>query len=251
MTRARPETPPANRNDGRPHEGIRRYVHEVIRAQEDERKRIARELHDDVAPLLLLLIQRIDVLSNSKLKVAECRQSFEDLRCQTVEALESLRRIAQDLRPRILDDLGLVAALEWMADNLIRQHGIEARVEVVGAERGLSSEVQLLLFRIAQEAVNNIRKHARATLVQITVEFTPEKTLLTVRDNGQGFTPPPGLSDMASIGKLGLAGMEERAQLLGGSIAISSAPGKGTIVSVAVPCLGDTCLLPANPALAT
>ncbi|MES0279066.1 MAG: PAS domain S-box protein [Dehalococcoidales bacterium] len=216
---------------------MRYYVQEIIRAQEFERKRIARELHDDVSPTLLLLIQRIDAITTSnRLNLsAHMKQKMEDLRCQSVEALESLRRIAQDLRPRILDDLGLIPALEWMADSLIKNHGIEAQIEVSGQQRDLPSEVQLLLFRIAQEALNNIRRHTNASMALVTVEFGDDETLLSISDNGKGFEPPERMSDMAGSGKLGLAGMQERAQLLGGRINISSQPGKGTTVTVHVP----------------
>lgn len=216
---------------------MRYYVQEIIRAQEFERKRIARELHDDVSPTLLLLIQRIDAITtNNRLNLsAHMKQKMEDLRCQSVEALESLRRIAQDLRPRILDDLGLIPALEWMADSLIRNHGIETEIEVLGQQRDLPSEVQLLLFRIAQEALNNIRRHTDASMALVTVEFGDDETMLSISDNGKGFELPERMSDMAGSGKLGLAGMQERAQLLGGRINISSQPGKGTTVTVHVP----------------
>jgi len=218
-------------------ENMRFYVQEVIRAQEDERKRIARELHDDVSPSLLLLIQRLDSMTSStRLKLSDSlKQKLEGLRCQTVEALESLRCIAQDLRPRILDDLGLIAALEWMTDDLIKNHGIEAQVEVLGAQRSLPSEVQLLLFRIAQEALNNVRRHAEASMALVIVEFADDKTILTITDNGNGFQLPERIGDLTSIGKLGLAGMQERAQLINGKLRLKSEPGKGTTITVEVP----------------
>ncbi|APV44499.1 PAS domain S-box-containing protein [Dehalogenimonas formicexedens] len=227
-------------------DNMRFYVQEVIRAQEDERKRVARELHDEVSPSLLLLIQRIDAItSNNRLKLSEVmKEKMEDLRVQTVEALESTRRIAQDLRPRILDDLGLIPALEWMADNLIKKHGIEAKVTVAGREQLLSSEVQLLLFRIAQEALNNIRKHSEASQVEITVTFGDEKTVVSIADNGKGFAIPHRVSDLAAGGKLGLAGMQERAQLIGGHVALKSDPGHGTVVTVEVPNQGNLCEIP-------
>ncbi|MEN8614145.1 PAS domain S-box protein [Dehalogenimonas sp. THU2] len=227
-------------------DNMRYYVQEVIRAQEDERKRVARELHDEVSPSLLLLIQRIDaIVSNSRLKLSDgMKQKMEDLRVQTVEALESTRRIAQDLRPRILDDLGLIPALEWMADNLIKKQGIEARVMVKGQEQALSSEVQLLLFRIVQEAPNNIRKHSEASQVEITVTYGVEKTVVSIADNGKGFSLPQRVSDLAAMGKLGLAGMQERAQLIGGHISLKSDPGHGTVVTIEVPNQGNLCEMP-------
>jgi PAS domain S-box-containing protein len=218
-------------------ENMRFYVQEIIRAQEFERKRIARELHDDVSPQLLLLIQKVDGISSSPhFNLSnEVKTKMEALRCQAVEALESLRRIAQDLRPRILDDLGLIAALEWMVDDLIMHHGIEAQVKIEGSESELPSELQLLLFRIAQEALNNIRKHAQATMVIVTIKFENNRIRLWVSDNGRGFSAPQRLSDIAATGKLGLAGMQERGQLIGGKVRIISEPGKGTTISAEIP----------------
>ncbi|TFG46989.1 MAG: PAS domain-containing sensor histidine kinase [Dehalococcoidia bacterium] len=218
-------------------DNMRFYVQEVIRAQEDERRRIARELHDEVSPSLLLLIQRIDAIaSNNRLKLSDVmKEKMEDLRVQTVEALESTRRIAQDLRPRILDDLGLIPALEWMTDNLIKKHGIESKVVTQGGEQQLPSEVQLLLFRIAQEALNNVRKHSDASQVEITVSYGGDKTVVSIADNGKGFALLQRVNDLAAIGKLGLAGMQERAQLIGGQVNVKSDPGHGTVVTIEVP----------------
>jgi len=219
-------------------ENMRFYVHQVTRAQEDERKRIARELHDDLAQPLLLLTQGLDFLSSTtrkKLSDAELKQSLEKLRSQAIDTLEGLRRYAQDLRPPILDHLGLLAALEWMAEDLAKKHGIDARVKVLGSERSLPAEVELLLFRIAQEALTNTRRHAEASRARITLEFGDDKVVLTVNDNGKGFKLPRRLGDLASVGKLGLAGMQERARLIGGRLELQSEVGKGTTVTVEVP----------------
>ncbi len=221
----------------RMHENMRYYVQEIIKAQEAERLRIAREIHDDVSPALLLLIQQIDTITgSSRLKSAETLdKKMESLRHQAIEALESARRIAQDLRPRILDDLGLVPALEWLAENFFKLYGFDCCVETKGKERLLSAEVQLLMFRIAQEALNNVRKHSGATRAQVVLEFFPYSITLSVTDNGQGFELPGRMGDMTTSGKLGLAGMQERTQLIGGTICIESEPGKGTTVTVAAP----------------
>jgi len=218
-------------------ENMRSYVQQVTRVQEDERKRLARGLHDDVSPSLLLLIQRLDAITSStKPRLpTSLKNKLEDLHNQALEALENLRRCAQDLRPRIIDDLGLVAALEWMAENLTKEYGIDIKVEVVGVERDLPDEVQLLLFRIAQEALTNIRRHAEASRAWITLEFGEDKTVLTVKDNGKGFKLPQRMGDLASMGKLGLAGMQERAQLIKGNLTLQSELGKGTTVIVEVP----------------
>ena len=196
-----------------------------------------RELHDDVSPSLLILTQRLDTITSStRPRLSDSlKKNLEDLRIQVTEALENLRRCAQDLRPRIIDDLGLIAALEWVTENLVKDYGIDAQVKVVGVERSLPDEVQLLLFRIAQEALTNIRRHAGASRAWITMEFGDDKAVLTVKDNGKGFELPQRIGDLASVGKLGLAGMQERARLIGGSLTLQSEPGKGMTVTVEVP----------------
>ena len=221
-------------------ENMRFYVQQVTRAQEDERKRIARELHDEVSPSLLLLIQRLDtVTSSTRPRLSEpLRESLEDLRSQAVEALEGLRRCAQDLRPRILDDLGLLAALEWMAEDLVKNHGIDANVEVSGAEQTLPAEAQLLLFRIAQEASSNIRRHAEASRVVVKLEFEEDNVKLSISDNGKGFEVPESIGDLTSAGRLGIMGMFERARLLRGTLDIKSELGKGTQVVAELPLPG-------------
>ncbi len=213
-------------------ENMRYYVQLITRAQEEERKRLARDLHDDVASSLLLLIQRLDaaIPANRTRQSRALVEKLDNLRSPAVEALEYVRRYAQDLRPSILDDLGLIAALEWMTEDIEKNYGIKSRVDVTGTERSLPAEVQLLLFRIAQEALSNIRRHARATLAAIKLEFGDGDISMTVSDNGQGFKVPSRIEDMASTGRLGIMGMAERAKLLRGTLEIRSAPGQGTQV---------------------
>ena len=218
-------------------ENMRYYVQLITKAQEEERKRIARVLHDEVAPSLLLITQRLDTTtSGTRPRLSESlKENLEGLRSQTIEALEGLRRCAQDLRPRILDDLGLIAALEWMTEELVKNYGIDAHLEIVGTEQTLPAEVQLLLFRIAQEALGNIKRHAKASNAVVTLEFGDDSLKMTVSDNGKGFELPERIGDLASIGKLGLAGMQERAQLLRGSLEVKSELGKGTQVVAKIP----------------
>ncbi|MDO8568028.1 MAG: PAS domain S-box protein [Dehalococcoidales bacterium] len=218
-------------------ENLRFYIQQVTRAQEGERKRLARQLHDEVAPPILLLIQRLDsVESLTRPKISKSLQDkLEELRRVAIGALEGVRRCAQDLRPSILDDLGLVAALEWMADDLVKKFSIEARVEITGKQVELPAEVQLLLFRIAQEALSNVRRHAQAGAAVVRLEYGRNMVRMTVSDNGKGFEMAPQANDLARKGKLGVAGMYERANLLGGTLAIQSEPGKGTRVVTDVP----------------
>ncbi|GAH74602.1 unnamed protein product, partial [marine sediment metagenome] len=180
-------------------ENMRYYVQLITRAQEEERRRIARELHDEVAPHMLLITQRLDTITSSpRPRLPESlKEKLEDLRTKTVEALDSLQGFAQDLRPRILDDLGLVAALEWMTEELAKNYQIKAGVEIKGTERTLPAEVQLLLFRIAQEALSNIRRHAQASMAVVKLKFGDNKIEMTVSDNGKGFELPTRVEDLA------------------------------------------------------
>jgi len=218
-------------------ENMRFYVQQITRAQEDERRRTARQLHDEMSSPLLLLVQRLDMIAScTHPKLPDSlKENLEDLRSQAIEALEGLRRCAQDLRPRILDDLGLIAALEWMAEDLVKNYGIDAHVEVVGTERSLPAEAQLLLFRIAQEALSNIRRHAGASMAEVKLEFQSDKVTMTISDNGKGFELPDQIEGLASSSKLGIIGMYERARLLGGSLRIQSELDKGTQVVAEVP----------------
>ena len=217
-------------------DNMRFYLRKVLAAQEEERKRIARDLHDETAQSLLLLIHRLDAIaSESRDKITQSiQEKLTQLRSLAAETLHGIRRYAQELRPAILDDLGLLAALEWLADGLITEKGIEVEVQDVLGQ-ALPQEAQLVLFRIAQEALGNIRKHAEASKAVIRLESGVRKMRMTITDNGKGFEVPKQLSDLASTGKLGLTGMQERAYLLHGTLSIQSEPGKGTTVIVEIP----------------
>jgi two-component system sensor histidine kinase DegS len=217
-------------------ENMRAYIKQITMAQEEERKRIARDLHDDVSPNILILIQKLDNLSSGqRIKLSSLKENIAGLRGQAVESLEALRATAQGLRPRIIDDLGLVAALEWIAEELENDQGIETQVKVAGLDRALTPETQIVLFRIAQEALNNIRKHAQASRATITVEVSNNCITMTVADNGRGFVVNERMGEGVSAGRLGIMGMYERASLLNGSLQIKSAPGQGTELTVTLP----------------
>jgi len=218
-------------------EAMHFYAQLTTKAQEEERKRLARELHDEVSSSLLLLTQRLDAIipSNRPRQSKALKEKLETLRSQAVEALEYVRRYAQDLRPRILDDLGLLPALEWMAEDIEKTFGIKAHVEVMGSARNLPTDVELLLFRIAQQALSNIRRHAEASTAIIKLEFGDDNLMMTVSDNGKGFEMPQRIEDLASAGRLGIMGMYERARLLGGTLEVKSELNKGTRVIARVP----------------
>jgi len=220
----------------RAQDNLRFYLQQVTKAQEEERKHIARELHDATTQRLVALSHNLEdfVRSNGHL-AQEKLMSLAKLREQVKETLQELRCFTRDLRPPILDDLGLLPALEWLADDLKERFNIESNFRVLGNERRLSPEAELLLFRIIQEAITNVRRHAGASKVDITVEFCKDETRAIVHDNGIGFNPPQTLGDLSRVGKLGLIGMQERAQLLGSSLDIKSMPGTGTTIAIEAP----------------
>ncbi len=218
-------------------ENLRFYAQQVTKAQEEERKRIARELHDDTAQALIDLARRLDDLSSlsENLSGRDIAALLGNARERTNAILEGVRRFSQDLRPSILDDLGLLPALEWLISDLEKRSGIRSDLKVIGNMRRFPSEAELLFFRIVQEALRNTERHAQASQVEVTVEFGADKTIVTVRDNGKGFELSGNVGDLSRTGKLGLVGMQERARLLGGSLKIESRLGKGTTVIIEAP----------------
>jgi len=218
------------------HENLRFYLQQVTRAQEEERKRISLELHDETIQALVVLSRQLDELASGSDGLPESgRQRLEKLRQDTNDIMQGVRRLSQDLRPATLDRLGLVAAAEWLATDVSGYSGIATRVSVIGSERRLNEEVELVLFRVTQEALRNVWRHAEATEVEITVEFEDNKVRISVTDNGKGFNLPQRMGDLAKYGRLGLAGMEERAGLVGGTLTVQSQPGVGSTVSVELP----------------
>ncbi len=216
-------------------ENLRFYLQEATRAQEEERKRISRELHDETIQALVVLSRQLDAVGTDKELPEPVRQRLEELWKQTNNVMQGVRRLSQDLRPAALDRLGLLSALEWLAEDASKYSGIATKLNVVGNRRRLPEELELVLFRITQEAMRNVWRHSQATRAEISVEFNENKTRVTVSDNGQGFQLPETIGDLARHGKLGLTGMEERARLAGGDLTIHSTPGKGTTVTVELP----------------
>lgn len=215
---------------------LRVQIHKNLMAQEEERKRIARELHDDVAQSILLLSRRLDILiSEAGRKLpTEVVSELEHVHGIADEVYQSLQRYARDLRPSILDQMGLVPALNWLVEEFSKELGIEAEVEA-GTLPPLPSETELVMFRIAQEALSNVWKHAEASKVSITVEADASNIKMTIADNGIGFSVATLTEDLAREGKLGVLGMEERARLIGGHLQIKSKQAIGTTVIVEVP----------------
>lgn len=217
-------------------ENLRYYLQEITRAQEEERKRIARELHDDTAQVLGSLSRQLDNFVRRKHGLAPNEVLFlKDLQAQLNRGVQSVHRFIQDLRPSLLDDLGLIPALRSLVKDLQEYDGIGTSLKVVGGERRFSPEFESLLFRIVQEALSNIRRHAQASETKVVMEFAGDKVKVTISDNGRGFELSGGVDDLPRSGKLGLAGMQERVRLLGGTLEVKSTPGQGTTLIVEVP----------------
>ncbi len=212
---------------------LRSLASQVIRAQEQERKRVARELHDDTAQVLFAQLLRVAALKNSSSE--EARQTAATLEQMTVEALESVRRLALELRPPALDDLGLLAALGDLAQRFSEKLKIPVDYQARGPRERLPSEVELVLYRVAQEALTNIAKHAGASHVWIDLDRTPEDVSISVRDNGRGFDRHRAIAgDQHGLG-LGLFGMEERVALVGGTFKIWPMRRGGTEIYAFIP----------------
>ncbi len=212
------------------------YVKQITRAQEDERRRISRELHDDTAQVLATLSRDLDSLvTGDKKLTGEVKKRLGRLHQIADAALEGVRRFSQDLRPSILDDLGLVPALEWLITDLEQGGQIAARTGITGQRRRLTPETELAVFRIVQEALNNIRRYAGASKVEMGLDFGTDAVTLVLADNGRGFPIPERTSDLALSGKLGIIGMRERARLVGGTLIVQSEEGAGTTVTLRIP----------------
>lgn len=217
-------------------ENLDLYLGQVTKAQEEERKRIARELHDETIQALVVLSRQLeDAASSGRGLPEDKRLLLESLRQQTTSIMDGVRRMTQDLRPSTLDRLGLLPGLEWLANDMSRYSGIVTKVDMIGQGRRLPPDVELMLFRIAQEALRNVWRHSQATEVEVIAEFHDKKVVVTIKDNGKGFNVPGTVGDLTRDGKLGLTGMHERARLVGGSVTLHSEPGKGTTIVVEVP----------------
>ena len=212
---------------------VRSYAHMVISAQEEERKRISRELHDEAAQNLVAIRRELDAWSASSDQPAG--GDVERLRDITAQTLAALRRFSHDLRPPVLDDLGLASALESLVADVRARSGLAVELAVSGAPRRLEADIELALFRVAQSALHNVEHHAGARAADVVLTFQPDATEVAVTDDGGGFDPPSSLSDLIGAGKLGLLGMHERAQLVGGELEIDSELGRGTRIRMRVP----------------
>ena len=217
-------------------EAVRReLLHKAITAQEEERRRIARELHDEAGQALAALLVSLRLMENAP-TLEEARAQVARMREVVNQTLDGIRTLAWELRPSVLDDLGLVPALTRYIQSCRSRFGMDIDLEVVGLDQvRLPWEVETALYRIAQEALTNAVRHAGARHVSVILEKRGNRALLIVEDDGEGFDVAQVRASVQERGRLGLYGMEERASLVGGRLTVESAPGSGTTVVVEVP----------------
>ncbi len=210
------------------------FTRKLLEVQEEERKRIARELHDDAAQNLALIVLELDhLLSGGHDLSAKVIKNLQHLRDDADRTQQEVRRYSHELRPGVLDYLGLEAALEGLVEDVNARGPMRASLEIEGQGERLPDETELALFRIAQESINNVWKHSEATRATISLRYELDKVILTIEDNGKGFQVDEKPA-VEGVGGLGLIGMKERAQLIGANLKIKSNPGKGTTISAAV-----------------
>ena len=216
--------------------GMHDYIAAITQAQEEERRRLARELHDDTAQTLIALRQQVEMAR--KLQAADpdrAGERLDQVRVMLAEALDGVRRFSRDLRPAYLEDLGFVPALQMMSTEADRQESLSVDFAVSGPQRRLPHDLELAAYRIVQEALNNVTQHAGAGQAWVEVRFEEEHLILSVRDDGQGFDAPDLPDTLAREGHFGLMGIQERALLYGGHLTLRSAPGEGSEVRVQLP----------------
>jgi signal transduction histidine kinase len=226
---------------------LRQYAEKALLSQEEERQRISHELHDETVQELVGLLQRVDLCRSEMDRSPEqARRRLDELKTLAEQALGDLRRISNALRPSILQDLGLTAAIRSLCDDLEREMPeLVCEFSPQGEEHRLAADLELAVFRVVQEALSNIRRHAgTVSRVDVALGFEPGCVRATIHDDGPGF-PLPEVRDLVRDGHLGVAGMYERARLFGGELKIETSPETGTTVTLCMPVeMGITMISP-------
>src|SRR5215469_11795007 len=209
---------------------LRRLSNRLVQAQEGERRKLSRELHDEVGQTMTALGMELGNLENIRESDAETfRQQLEELKRLNADAMRVIRDLAMGLRPSMLDDIGLEAALQWQGREFSRHTGVTARIEVEGNLDDLSDAQRTCMYRVVQEALTNCARHAKANDVVVYVRATDSGVLVRITDDGVGFDV------RSSRGGLGLLGMQERVKALCGNLKMSSQKMKGTTIQIWLP----------------
>lgn len=209
------------------------YMLEVLKAQENERKYVAHEIHDSTIQTLFVLSNNIqDLLDNNENNLSKTIfKQIESFRDTAALASEDLRRLCIKLRPSVLDNIGLIEALRWLVDNTNGKN-IKTQLVIEGIPPNMCSDTEVMVFRFVQEAISNVKRHSHATRATVSLTFTADMAKVAIVDNGTGFELPKPVSKLALESKLGLLGMQERAKSINGTFEIYSRPGSGTSVSL-------------------
>lgn len=207
---------------------LQQMMSQVMNIQEEERRRISRDLHDGIGQSLFSLVIQMD-----RLLADQANPGVEALRKQVTGIMEDVRGMAWELRPSVLDDLGVVPAIRTYIENYNRHYGIEVTLEC-NLRKRLEMNREIAIYRIIQEALTNVAKYADVAEAKVTVEDTEELTLIVIEDQGAGF------NDATAGNGVGLFSMEERARGAGGTLHVSSEPGEGTIVTLLLPKTADS-----------
>jgi len=217
------------RQNSRRYQEIARLSARLVAAQEDERRAISRELHDEVGQTLgAVLVDAANLANRIPADDTVSHRYLDNIRALADTSVNSIRNIALLLRPSMLDDLGLIPALEWQAREVSRRSGIKVKVVAENVSDSLPDAVRTCIYRVVQEALNNVARHSGAKSALVTVQQTEGSIVLTVKDDGSGFEPDKARG-------LGLLGMEERVKQLGGRLEIESQPGHGTLLRATLP----------------
>jgi two-component system, NarL family, sensor histidine kinase DegS len=211
------------------------YMSQVFKAHEEERAHIAHELHDETIQILVAMLNRVQSIRSGEFGSVSpvLGEQLDQVHGMASQISQEVRRLSRDLRPSILDNLGLTPALSWLVNQLERSNEVEkASLIFSGTERKLKPEADVIIFRIVQEALNNIKHHAEAKNIIVSMLFEPRSIMLTIKDDGRGFVLPEKIDDLIEKGKLGLIGMQQRVKFLDGNFNVHSAPNEGTTISI-------------------
>lgn len=212
----------------------RAYFAKLVEAQEAERRRIAQEIHDETLQTLMVIANKSDSLASSGSDEQQIAGALW-IKQEVLRTMGDLRRLSMNLRPSILDNFGLVSGVRWLVNNSNSQDSCHLDVCVEGEEREMSNLAEVTMFRVVQEAVYNVQRHAKAQSGSVTLEFGEDRVMLEVRDDGIGFQLPGRLALYVGEGKLGIIGMEQRVLSIGGTLRLESSPGQGTRLRAAIP----------------
>ena len=216
--------------------GMRGYLAALTQGQEEERKRLARELHDETVQSLIALDQKIQMARKALGRDPQaCASRLDELRAMTTDIVEKVRRFSRNLRPIYLEDLGLIPALEMLTRDAGGEGKLVTACCVTGEPKRLSAEREMALYRLVQEALNNVTAHANASRADVTITFVGDEVSVTIADDGVGFAIPDRPGELAEAGHYGVLGMRERAELAGGWLNIESEPGHGTRIEIRLP----------------